>query len=337
MPSRHEGRRGILLVTVGAAVLLSAACGGAGGRDRTASTQTSPTLTAAGNGRAPTSEGRTSVELTPQPTPNGTVDSQAIDAAVEVIRHRLVRIGIVGAEVIRAGGRIEVSIPGRGRNDVAHLVAQPGQLSVRQVLTAAPAAAAAPPASPSPTGSATVQSSDRPTGTVTLRQQFATVDCSAAVQRQNGDPDPQAEIVACERDGTIKYLLGPAEVLGTDVRTATATVDQGLNQGQILLDFNGKGTREFADLTRRVQPRPEMGSAGCQPPTGCNAVAVVLDGVVLSAPRIAEPITGGRAQIAGNLSQHEDADLASILTYGPLPLAFETSPATSTSPSPGTR
>jgi len=126
-----------------------------------------------------------------------------------------------------------------------------------------------------------------------------------------------------------------AEVLGTDVRTATATVDQGLNQGQILLDFNGKGTREFADLTRRVQPRPEMGSAGCQPPTGCNAVAIVLDGVVQSAPAIQTPISDGQAQITVDVSQKEAKDLASILKYGPLPLAFETSQVVQMSPLPG--
>ena len=339
--SRHERWLGVrvLLVTVGA-VLLLAACGGASGRGKTSLAQQPTTVTAESRGSAPTSEGRTSVVLTPRLTPRGKVNSRAIDTAVEVIRLRLAGRGIVGAEVIRAGDRIEVSIPGRGRNDLVHLVAQTGQLSFRQVLTAAAATAAAPPATPSPvTGSATVNPSGSPTGTpvtdATLHQQFATIDCSAAVKRDGFD-DPQADIVACDRDGTTKFLLGPAEVLGTDVRTATATVDQqGLGQWQVTIDFNGRGTRGFSDLTKRVQPLPDVGSAACRPPTGCNAVAIVLDGVVLSAPRIAEPITGGRAQIAGNFSQQEAKDLASILKYGPLPLAFETSQVVQMSPLPG--
>ena len=338
--SRHERRLGVLLVTVGA-VLLLAACGGTNGRGKTPLVQQPTTVTAEGRGSAPTSEGRTNVVLTPRLTPRGKVNSKAIDTAVEVIRLRLAGRGIVGAEVTRAGDRIEVSVPGRGHNDVVNLVGQTAQLSFRQVLTAAVAAAAAPPATPPPSGSATVRPSGSPTGApvtdATLQQQFAAIDCSPAVKRQRGSfDDPQADIVACGRDGTTKFLLGPAEVLGTEVRTATATVDQqGLGQWQVTIDFNGRGTRGFSDLTKRVQPLPNVGSAGCRPPTGCNAVAIVLDGVVQSAPAIQTPISDGQAQITVDVSQKEAKDLASILKYGPLPLAFETSQVVQMSPLPG--
>ncbi|MEP6464261.1 MAG: protein translocase subunit SecD [Frankiaceae bacterium] len=170
-----------------------------------------------------------------------------------------------------------------------------------------------------------------------LAKQFATINCSTAANRQGtGLDDPQAELVACSRQGDTKYLLAKAAVLGTDVRTASATVDQqGLGHWQVILDFNGKGAKQFGNLTKRVQPLPDINTSGCQPPTGCNGVAVVLDGVVQSAPRIVEPILDGRAQITGNFSEKDAKDLANILKYGALPLAFDVPTAQTISPTLG--
>lgn len=201
-----------------------------------------------------------------------------------------------------------------------------------------PQVAVTPSARPTPSRTPTsAPPSSAPGSDPKLQQQFATIDCAAAARRQGGDLDnPETEIVSCSREGTEKYLLAKAAVLGTDVRTASATVDQqGLGQWQVILDFNSKGGRLFGDLTKRVQPLPDVNTAGCQPPTGCNAVAVVLDGLVQSAPRIQEPILDGRAQITGNFKEKEAKDLASILKYGALPLSFEVPTAETISPTLG--
>lgn len=55
--------------------------------------------------------------------------------------------------------------------------------------------------------------------------------------------------------------------------------------------------------------------------TGSNAgncIAIVLDNVVYSAPRVNEEITGGRSEISGNFTVEEAKDLANILKSGKL-------------------
>jgi SecD/SecF fusion protein len=49
-------------------------------------------------------------------------------------------------------------------------------------------------------------------------------------------------------------------------------------------------------------------------------LAIVVDGIVLSAPTINETRFGGRAQISGNFTLEEAQDLAAMLAAGPLPL-----------------
>lgn len=50
-----------------------------------------------------------------------------------------------------------------------------------------------------------------------------------------------------------------------------------------------------------------------------QCVGVVLDDVVYSAPRVNEPIAGGRTQISGNFTMEEASDLATIIKVGKLP------------------
>ena len=119
----------------------------------------------------------------------------------------------------------------------------------------------------------------------------------------------------CIRDRA-KYLLAPATVVGTDVKGATAGLDPaGTNQWQVGVTFTGGGQKKFTDLT--------TATVGKQ-------VAIVLDGVVISAPVIQNTIPGD-AQITGNFSKDEAQNLANVLKYGALPLTFtETVLATAT-------
>ena len=64
-------------------------------------------------------------------------------------------------------------------------------------------------------------------------------------------------MVTCSVDGTSKYILGPAEVEGQDVKDAASGAElnqQGAPTGgyEIRLSFNGKGTKEFGDVTTRL-------------------------------------------------------------------------------------
>jgi len=63
-------------------------------------------------------QGGTSVILTPRAVQGSRVDSGAINQAVDIIRQRVDGLGVAESEVHRTGNQIEISVPGRGRNDV---------------------------------------------------------------------------------------------------------------------------------------------------------------------------------------------------------------------------
>jgi preprotein translocase subunit SecD len=349
-------------------------------------------------------------------TTGGQVDGGAIDKAVDIIRDRVNGLGVSEAEVKKAGSQIEISVPGRGRNDVVELVGQTAELRFREVYTSAdsaapgaptapappaPTAPAAPvpaspapgaPTAPAPTASAPAPSgaSGEPAATRTSRPRVAdsgllavgappaaTGTPSTAVTPSpapeapptsapqvppaagGADTPPQKVLeeferltcplpaghapatgtdaagdwtVACHREGdadsrSTKYLLKPATVVGTDVKTATAGLDSApgvttnvtTGQWEVSVEFTGSGQEKFTKLTEKTVGRQ---------------VAIVLDGVVQSAPQIQDRIPGA-ARISGKFTQAEAQDLANVLRYGALPLAFENSSAQSISPTLG--
>ena len=80
-------------------------------------------------------EGGTTVTLNPRLAhTQGKPDSGAINQAVDVIRNRVNGLGVAGADVVRAGNRIEISVPGKGREQVLNLVGTTAELRFRQVF-----------------------------------------------------------------------------------------------------------------------------------------------------------------------------------------------------------
>src|SRR5215210_3061875 len=179
--------------------------------------------------------------------------------------------------------------------------------------------------SPSPSASAPLPAEPAdPNISPQLQQQFAQLDCSDLAKvrtelRTSGGDDPKKPLVTCLDDGSEKYILGPAEVLGTDVDGADAVLNtnsQGAALGGwiVTLDFSGSGGRKFGQTTTKL--------AALQPPL--NRFGIVLDGLVVSAPGLNDgPITGGTAQIEGDFTQDEARNLANVLRYGALPLTFD--------------
>lgn len=169
-----------------------------------------------------------------------------------------------------------------------------------------------------PNAAAAGTASDLSQITEALYKQFTDETCSDLDAVQSAPQDPKKVIVTCESDGTVKYLLGPVEVRGTNIKSATAgmgTTSQGASNGQWLvnLDFDGPGTKAFAAVTERL-----AGLTGAQ-----NQFAIVLDQVVISAPTTNERIPGGTAQISGNFTQTTATALADQLKFGALPVSFQ--------------
>ena len=305
----------------------------------------------------------------------GKVTNESIDQAVSIIRQRVNSLGVAESEVVAQGSgtnrQILISVPGESGERVVELVGQTAELRFRQVLatggaveapapapaastTATPAAtpsgsssklsksapyfadpapivtpkATAPAPTPASTPESDAQSQAVAAAGEILSQQFAALDCTKEESTRGGGGDsPDLPLVTCDRDGSARYVLGPAEVLGTQVKNASAAIDQEGSGGWFVsLDFNKEGSGKFSAVTQRV-----VSLAAPQ-----NQVAIVLDGLVVSAPRIISAITGGSAQITGDFTQQEASDLANVLKYGSLPLAFDRGEIQQVSPTLGT-
>lgn len=72
--------------------------------------------------------------------------------------------------------------------------------------------------------------------------------------------------------------------------------------------FNGIGAKRFCDVSTKIVGKP---------------FAIVLDGEILSAPNIREPICGGSGEISGNFTVQEASDLALLLRAGALPAPLD--------------
>ena len=269
--------------------------------------------------------GGTSVTLQPRIAPgdDGKVTAEAIDQAVSIIRQRVNSLGVAESEVAAQGSgtnrQIIISIPGDTGRRVVELVGQTAELRFRQVLATAAGTPSAVPVDPTATPANPVNAQ--------LNAEFAALDCTNPANLQGtGSDNADGPIVACDRNGGAKYILDKAEVLGRQVSEATAGIDQqGGNAWFVSLVFNGEGTKAFADITARVTSLASPQNQG----------AIVLDGLVVSAPRINEAIPSGNAQITGSFTQLEAQDLANVLKYGALPLAFDRGEVQQVSPTLG--
>ncbi len=96
---------------------------------------------------------------------------------------------------------------------------------------------------------------------------------------------------------------GDPDLSGDVVTGAKSEVSQGIaNKGPIVnMTMDEEGARKWARLTK-----DNIG----------KSIAVVLDGVVYSAPNVTSEITGGRSEISGNFTVEQTTDLANVLNSG---------------------
>ena len=271
-------------------------------------------------------QGGTSVTLQPriEDGQTGRVTAEAIDQAVEIIRQRVNSLGVAESEVSAQGTginrQIVIQVPGETGRRIVDLVGQTAELRFRPVLAEGAANATS-------TSTDTATAILPPGVTPEINAQYAALDCTLPQNRQGGSSGNEAStIVSCDRGGFNKYILAPAEVLGRQVTQASALLDpQGASGWYVTLEFDGEGASKFGAMTTRLTSLPSPQ----------NQAAIVLDGLVYSAPRINEPINTGNAQITGNFTQLESQDLANVLKYGALPLTFDRGEVQQVSPSLG--
>jgi preprotein translocase subunit SecD len=307
-------------------------------------------------------QGGTSITLTANTPDGGAPSAESMAQAIEIIRNRVDSAGAAEAEVsIQGNNNIIVQVPGVGQEELVRLIGQTAELRFRPVLSVIDGGAPAPSPTTSPGGSET---SPPPTPTPTDAVGTPGADAATpsptsstpspqptAVQPEGSDAsgqptpeqlaalnefdctkiqagaldDPAKPLITCDRDGKTRFLLGPAELSGTDITDATAGIPQGDTAWVVNLKFSSDAADKFYKITQELTQKT--------PPQ--NSFAIVLDGRVMSFPRALEPIPTGDAQITGNFTQQEAQDLANVLKYGALPLTFTTSEVTTVSPSLG--
>ncbi|MBV7673759.1 protein translocase subunit SecD [Streptomyces halstedii] len=176
---------------------------------------------------------------------------------------------------------------------------------------------------PTPGASDGAAASETPDpATAALEKKFTELDCSKPSARAKAGEGvaPEDPTVACSSEGDAKYILGPAEVSGTDVDDAKAQFDQQRGIWLVSMDFTDKGSKKFQAITKKLSAQ--------QSPQ--NQFAISLDGEVVSAPQVNSTLTGS-AEISGSFSQQSAEDLANVLSYGALPLSFQEQSVTTVS------
>ncbi|MDR3208634.1 MAG: protein translocase subunit SecD [Rickettsiales bacterium] len=122
-------------------------------------------------------------------------------------------------------------------------------------------------------------------------------------QIASGRPPLGTEFLPLADGMGVVPVYSRVELSGENLTDSQASFDQN-NMPVVTQEFDSMGGRRFAKLTtEHVNER----------------FAIVLDGKVLSAPVIREPILGGRGQISGNFTTRTAQDLAVMLRSGALP------------------
>lgn len=249
--------------------------------------------------------------------PAGHPASSSLDTAKNIIDRRVNGLGVSDAEVTREGNNIVIDLPGvKDRDKAKRLVGRTAELRFRPVLADLPPEAKGTPPADDATKAA-----------------IASCDPSAISNLQTVPSTPPTDDKgdACvvlpgraQEKQQIRYLLGPAALTGKDTSGAKSEFAQGQGYA-VSLNLKGSGQDKFNQLAQVSFPK--------QPPQ--NSVAIVLDGVVQSAPRFQTANFGsGPVQITGSFTQGEASDLANILQYGALPVKFDEKQQTVESVSP---
>ncbi len=148
----------------------------------------------------------------------------------------------------------------------------------------------------------------------TAQLEFRLLEESVSVEQAQRDGPPAGSEVLFEHQvdrvtrqvlGRTPYVVQKRVLMAGDVITdARVQIDQQYNEPYVTLQFDNRGARIFERVTGENVNR---------------RMAIVLDGVVQSAPVIRERIGGGRAQITGRFTLEEARDLTIALRSGSLP------------------
>lgn len=137
-----------------------------------------------------------------------------------------------------------------------------------------------------------------------------------------GGRDADAILLPGEREGDQRTIRRQAEMDGSRLADAQSIPDRHTGTWVVHLKFDAEGTKRFAEVTREAVGR---------------ALAIVVDGRVIVAPVILEPILRGQAVISGSFTAREAGQLAILLRSGALPVPLAIVEDAAATQGPGTQ
>ena len=233
--------------------------------------------------------GGTQITLEASSTDTVEANAENTDRAVEVLRGRVDALGVTEPTLVRSGeNRILIELPGlEDPREAADVIGRTAQLTFHPVLGT----------DPSIVGDTGAEDDSEQTPETDRQGRFETTD-------EDGSP----------------LVLGPPQLEGDDVASATAGIQESGVQWVVDVTFAGKGEDAWASLT---------GDAACfQQGDPQRRVAIVLDGEVISSPQVQDAacdvgMVGGRTQISGSFTESSAQNLALLIEGGALPLPVE--------------
>ena len=225
------------------------------------------------------------------------IRENAVDQSLEIIRNRIDQFGVSEPVIVRQGeDEIVVQLPGvKDPKRALKLIGQTAQLEFKLVDSDAGVDVAA-------LIRRAVNDGRLPAGA-----DIKVINSVLKGQLPRGDAIYFMKETD-SRTGRIKkspiLLKDRTLMTGDAVKTAHVRIGGTYNEPYVALELTDRGARLFAKITEE--------NVG-------KRLAIVLDGVVRSAPVIREKIGGGHAQISGSFTHEEASDLAIVLRAGALP------------------
>ncbi len=236
-------------------------------------------------------QGGLSVVLEGHTKTGGTPTDSTMDQTVKIIQDRVNKLGVAEPEIQRQGSnQISVQLPGITNQEQAlAIIGKTAQLEffdVKDFGTAYNTEADA-------LKAANVASADKlPAGTELIQWPSKTDSTSASDKWY--------------------VTSATAPVTGGMLTGAKLGYDQN-GRPKVDMSFNSEGKAAFAAITKKLADRSKI--------TGSDELlAIVLDGVVESAPRVQDEIPDGNAEITGSFTVQQVKDLVLVLNTGSLPV-----------------
>lgn len=280
--------------------------------------------------------------------PIGTYDPAALDVAVDIIRKRVDSIGVAEPEIIRQGDTVIVNLPGvKDQKAALELVGSSGEVllrPVKQMGTTATTTTLPTGATTTTTGPAGVTTttavaptsggpgSVRRAANTTIPATTIATDTTIAADSTIATPpttvsgvtdsittsedDRDRDVVLPGQEGEFVYLVGPTGATG---KVFNNNAKAEISNGAWVVVASLRDGAEGADQWNALATACFNATDVCP----SKQLAIVLDGKVISAPTVQEPVfSGGNVQITGSFTEKEAKQLAKYLQFGAVPVRF---------------